>query len=124
MSARLRGRGPGRSQPYGDGRPPATRRLHPIGGIWPRPVGDHHGLVRAIDRRLLGWGRPTRTYLVTTVLLGSLRALLLIAQAWLLASIVAGAFVGGQDLAALRVPMVRRLSAEVKAIDCRATRDH
>jgi thiol reductant ABC exporter CydD subunit len=33
----------------------------------------------------------------------------LIAQAWLLASIVAGAFMGGHDLAALRVPMERLL---------------
>jgi thiol reductant ABC exporter CydD subunit len=62
---------------------------------------------------LLGWGRPTRTYLVTTVLLGTLRALLLIAQAWLLATIVAGAFVGGEDLAALRVPMERLLAVIV-----------
>ena len=87
--------------------------------------------MRAIDRRLLGWGRPTRTYLATSVLLGSLRALLLIAQAWLLASIVAGAFVGGQDLAALRVPMARLLAvialralvawgAEVSANRCSA----
>ena len=63
--------------------------------------------MRAIDPRLLGWGRPTRIYLATSVLLGTLRGLLLIAQAWLLASIVAGAFMGGKDLATLRVPMVR-----------------
>jgi thiol reductant ABC exporter CydD subunit len=50
---------------------------------------------------------------VTTVLLGTLRALLLIAQARLLATIVAGAFVGGQDLAALRVPMARLLAVIV-----------
>ncbi len=87
--------------------------------------------MRAIDPRLLGWGRPTRIYLATAVLLGVLRALLLIAQAWLLASIVAGAFVGGQDLAALRVPMERLLvvivlralvawGAEVSANRCSA----
>jgi thiol reductant ABC exporter CydD subunit len=87
--------------------------------------------VRAVDRRLLNWGRPTRIYLVTSVLLGVARGALLVAQAWLLATIVAGAFMDGTDLAALRVPMERLLvviilralvswAAEVSANRCSA----
>ncbi len=112
------------------GRSP-RERLHPIRGICAANPADHDGDVRAIDPRLLGWGRPTRVYLATSVLLGACRALLLIAQAWLLASIIAGAFVGGKDLAALRVPMARLLvvivlralvawAAEVSANRCSA----
>jgi hypothetical protein len=70
-------------------------------------------------------------YLATSVLLGALRGLLLIAQAWLLASIITGAFIGGKDLAGLRVPMGRLLvvivlralvawAAEVSAHRCSA----
>jgi thiol reductant ABC exporter CydD subunit len=62
-------------------------------------------MVRAVDARLLRWGRTTRRYLVTSVLLGTGRALLVVAQAGLLATIVAGAFVSGQDLADLETPM-------------------
>jgi thiol reductant ABC exporter CydD subunit len=61
--------------------------------------------VRAVDTRLLRWGRTTRRYLVTSVVVGTVRALLLVAQAWLLATVIAGAFVDGKDLAQLKVPM-------------------
>ena len=95
------------------------------------PPGGQSRDVRPVDRRLLSWGRPTRIYLVTSVLLGVARGLLLIAQAWLLATIVAGAFIDGKDLAALQVPMERLLvviilralvswAAEVSASRCSA----
>jgi thiol reductant ABC exporter CydD subunit len=66
--------------------------------------------VSAVDQRLLRWGRAARIYLATTVLLGAVKALLLVFQAWLLATIVAGAFVDGKDLAQLAVPMVYLLA--------------
>ena len=40
------------------------------------------------------WGRTTRRYLEVAVVLGLARALLVVAQAWLLATVVAGAFLG------------------------------
>jgi thiol reductant ABC exporter CydD subunit len=58
--------------------------------------------MRAVDRRLLSCGRPTRIYLATSVLLGTAKALLLVAQAWLLATIIAGAFMDGKNLGELR----------------------
>ena len=58
----------------------------------------------AVDQRLLKWGRPTRIYVVVSVLLGAFKGLLLIAQAWLLATVIAGAFVDGKDLDQLRLP--------------------
>jgi thiol reductant ABC exporter CydD subunit len=60
--------------------------------------------VSAVDPRLLKWGRPTRIYVVVSVLLGAFKGLLLIAQAWLLATVIAGAFVDGKDLDQLRLP--------------------
>jgi thiol reductant ABC exporter CydD subunit len=65
--------------------------------------------VKAIDPRLWRWGRPVRTYVATAVGLGSFRALLLVAQAWLIASIVAGAFISGDGLVAERRPMAELL---------------
>ena len=59
----------------------------------------------AVDQRLLRWGRPARIYLATTVVLGAAKAFLLVFQAFLLATIIAGAFVEGKDLAQLAVPM-------------------
>ena len=58
--------------------------------------------MRAVDKRLLAWGRPTRLYLATSVLLGTIKGALLIAQAWLVATIVAGAFISGRDLTQMR----------------------
>jgi thiol reductant ABC exporter CydD subunit len=42
---------------------------------------------------------------VVTVLLGTVKAILLVAQAWLLATIIAGAFLDGKDLGQLRGPI-------------------
>jgi ATP-binding cassette subfamily C protein CydCD len=61
--------------------------------------------VRALDPRLLRYARATRTFLCVSVGLGVLSALLIVAQAWLLADVVAGAFRHGRDLAQLRTPL-------------------
>jgi thiol reductant ABC exporter CydD subunit len=54
---------------------------------------------------LVRFGRTTRLFVVLSVVAGTARAVLLVAQAWLLATVVAGAFVDGRDLAQLRRPM-------------------
>ena len=46
----------------------------------------------AVDPRLLLYARATRPFLVALIVLGAVTALLIIAQAWLLADVVAGAF--------------------------------
>ncbi len=65
-----------------------------------------HMSARAFDRRLLKYAQATRLYLIVTVLLGGVTALLLVAQAWLLADAVAGAFADHRNLGQLRVPLV------------------
>jgi ATP-binding cassette, subfamily C, bacterial CydCD len=65
--------------------------------------------VRALDPRLLHYARATRTFLFASVALGLLAALLIVAQAWLLADVVARAFLGGADTAALRTPLIALL---------------
>ncbi len=55
-----------------------------------------------LDPRLLRYGRATRRFLVLTVAIGGVTALLLIAQAWLIARIVAGAFLDHQAVGSLR----------------------
>jgi ATP-binding cassette, subfamily C, bacterial CydCD len=62
--------------------------------------------VRALDPRLLRYARATRAFLFVSVGLGVLGALLIVAQAWLLADVVAGAFVRGRSLAQLRTPLI------------------
>ncbi len=66
--------------------------------------------MRALDPRLLRYARATRTFLIVSVLLGTLSALLIIAQAWLLADVVARAFIGGASLGELRAPVVALLA--------------
>jgi thiol reductant ABC exporter CydD subunit len=66
--------------------------------------------VRALDRRLLAYARDaTRTFLYVSVALGVLSALLIVTQAWLLADVVARAFIGGSSLAALQSPLIALL---------------
>jgi ATP-binding cassette subfamily C protein CydCD len=65
--------------------------------------------VRALDPRLLQYARATRTFLFLSVTLGSLRALLIVGQAWLLVDVVVGAFSHGQDLAQLQGPLIALL---------------
>jgi thiol reductant ABC exporter CydD subunit len=56
---------------------------------------------RAFDPRLVRAAPATRAFIGVSVLVGTLAALLLIAQAWLLAEIVSGAFVTGDGVAQL-----------------------
>ncbi len=84
---------------------PAVTRSGGFGGAL---AGDRFaggGSVTAVDQRLLKFGRPARIYIAVSVLLGTLKGLLLVAQAWLLATVIAGAFVGGKDLAELKAPI-------------------
>ena len=53
------------------------------------------------DPRLLRAAPATRVFIALSVALGTITALLLIAQAWLLADVVSGAFVGGEGIAQL-----------------------
>jgi thiol reductant ABC exporter CydD subunit len=71
------------------------------------------GAVKGVDRHLLDWGRSTRIYLVISVVLGTARGLLVVAQAWLLATVVAKAFIGRSSLSALRLPMALLLAVVV-----------
>jgi thiol reductant ABC exporter CydD subunit len=59
----------------------------------------------AVDPRLLKYARATRPVLVALIVLGVVTALLIIAQAWLLADVVAGAFGGRRGIASLHVPL-------------------
>ncbi len=61
--------------------------------------------MRALDPRLLQYARSTRTFLYVSVALGVIRALLIIAQAWLLADVVSRAFIGRESLAQLDTQM-------------------
>ena len=58
--------------------------------------------MRGLDSRLLNWGRPTRVYMALSVVLGSVRALLVVAQAWLLSTVVGRVFLGHQGLDAVK----------------------
>jgi ABC-type transport system involved in cytochrome bd biosynthesis fused ATPase/permease subunit len=49
--------------------------------------------------------RATRPFLVALVLLGAVTALLIVAQAWLLADVIAAALRGGADVAGLTLPL-------------------
>ncbi len=60
---------------------------------------------RPIDRRLLRYAHSTRRYLVLTVVLGGCTAFLVVAQAWLLATAVSGAFIDHKGVAQLKVPV-------------------
>ena len=71
--------------------------------------GRHDWVVRALDQRLLAYARATRTFLFLSVGLGVLSALLIVAQAWLLADVVARAFLGGRSLEQLRTPLIALL---------------
>jgi thiol reductant ABC exporter CydD subunit len=60
---------------------------------------------KPIDPRLLRYAHSTRRYLVLTVVLGGCTAVLVVAQAWLLATAVSGAFIDHKGLAQLKVPV-------------------
>ena len=65
--------------------------------------------MRALDPRLLRYARATRAFIYVSVCLGVLSALLILAQAWLLADVVAAAFRHDRDLAQLRTPLIALL---------------
>jgi ATP-binding cassette, subfamily C, bacterial CydCD len=65
--------------------------------------------MRALDPKLLQYARATRIFLFVSIALGVLSALLIVAQAWLLADIVASAFLGGKSLAQLHAPLITLL---------------
>ncbi|CAM5525371.1 thiol reductant ABC exporter subunit CydD [Streptomyces canus] len=62
--------------------------------------------MKPIDPRLLRYARATRLFLVAVVGLGGLGALLVIAQAMLVAEVVVGAFQHGLPVAELRTPLL------------------
>jgi ATP-binding cassette, subfamily C, bacterial CydCD len=62
-----------------------------------------------VDSRLLQYARATRAFIGASVGFGLLSALLIIAQAWLLADVIAGAF-AGKGLAELRPQLVTLLA--------------
>ncbi len=62
--------------------------------------------MRALDPRLLRYARATRIFLFVSIGLGVLSALLIVLQAWLLADVVAGAFLGGRGAAQLQTQLI------------------
>ena len=66
------------------------------------PAGARGG---AVDPRLLQYARATRPFLVALVVLGGVTALLIIAQAWLLADVIAGALDAGTGVAGFILPL-------------------
>ncbi len=66
-----------------------------------------------LDPRLLRYARVTRTFIVASIALGSISALLIVAQAWLLADVIAGALDAGKGVAQLRVPLEALLAVVV-----------
>ena len=65
--------------------------------------GRHGG---AFDPRLLHYARTTRRFVVLAVAVGGSTALFIVAQAYLIATIVSGAFVDHRSLASLRTPVL------------------
>ena len=66
------------------------------------PAGARGG---AVDPRLLQYARATRPFLAALVVLGGVTALLIIAQAWLLADVIAGALDAGTGVAGFILPL-------------------
>ncbi|MER5377200.1 thiol reductant ABC exporter subunit CydD, partial [Streptomyces sp. NPDC002553] len=62
--------------------------------------------MKPIDPRLLRYARATRLFLVAVVALGVVGAVLVIAQAMLIAEVVVGAFQHGSSITELRTPLV------------------
>ncbi|WP_317444342.1 thiol reductant ABC exporter subunit CydD [Streptomyces collinus] len=62
--------------------------------------------MKPIDPRLLRYARATRLFLVAVVALGAVGAVLVIAQAMLIAEVVVGAFQHGQPVSGLRTPLL------------------
>jgi ATP-binding cassette, subfamily C, bacterial CydCD len=78
------------------------------GGAPPRRKRERRG--GPLDPRLLRTARTARRFVVLAVAVGGATALLLIAQAWLIATIVAGAFIEHRTLTSLRSPILLLLA--------------
>ena len=68
---------------------------------------------RTYDPRLLRHAPATRTLLVAAVLLGTLAAAALVAQAWLLADVIGSAVDGHDSLSQLRDPLAALLGVVI-----------
>ena len=78
-----------------------------------RDTSPGHGPDRrggALDPRLLRYAKTTRRFVVLAVAVGGATALLVVAQAFLIATIVAGAFVDHRSAAMLRTPLAALLA--------------
>jgi thiol reductant ABC exporter CydD subunit len=64
----------------------------------------------ALDPRLLRYARTTRRFILLSAGIGGATAALVIAQAWLIATVVAGAFIDHRTLKDLRVQVVALLA--------------
>ncbi|TQJ54199.1 thiol reductant ABC exporter subunit CydD [Streptomyces sp. SLBN-115] len=69
--------------------------------------------MKPIDPRLLRYARATRLFLVAVVGLGAVGAVLVIAQAMLIAEVVVGAFEHGLSVAELRTPLLLLVAVAV-----------
>jgi ATP-binding cassette, subfamily C, bacterial CydCD len=78
---------------------------HPPGGGPDGARGKPARRSGPIDPRLLRYARGTRRFLVASIAFGTLTALLVVAQAWLLATVISGCFIRHQSLTHLRVPV-------------------
>jgi len=71
--------------------------------------GERRRAAGAIDPQLVRYARATRPFIAASVALGFALALLLIAQAWLIATIVCAAFQNGRSLADEAAPLAALL---------------
>ena len=69
--------------------------------------------MRALDPRLLRYARATRAFLGLSVVLGVVSALLVVAQAWLIAEVVSKSFLGHEDLSQLQDQLLALLAVVV-----------
>ena len=65
---------------------------------------------RVVDPRLLHYARATRAFIFSSVALGTVGALLIVAQAWLLTDVVCEAFLHGHGLASMRAALAALLA--------------
>jgi ATP-binding cassette subfamily C protein CydCD len=63
-----------------------------------------------LDPRLLHYAHSTRRFTVVAVVIGAVTALLVVAQAWLIATVVGGAFIDHRSPASLRGPLFALLA--------------
>ncbi len=66
------------------------------------PVRARRGAARVVDPRLLDHARATRGFIRCAIALGTLSALLIVLQAWLLVDVVCEAFLHGHGLPAVK----------------------